>query len=112
MDLTIIRQGNGFITKKYLKKTDRNGYIPLSSCHHPNCLSGILNSQYLRIRWNCTDTSNFLRQSEVIRKRFVEKGYPKDTLDSTIQQVVSTDRAGILAPKKKEVVRVVLHYLL
>lgn len=83
------------------KKMDRNGYIPLSRCHHPKWLSGIPRSQFVRIRWNCSDKDEFLKQSEIIRQRSIEKGYPPETLDVTILQIASMEREGMLVPKDR-----------
>lgn len=75
----------------------------MSSCHHPNWLSGILKSPFLKCRRNCSDKKDFLKQSEIIWQRFLEKVYSEDNLDATIQQVVTLDREIILAPKDESV---------
>lgn len=96
-----MRQDNGFSTKNFFLKKDRNGYIPLFSCHHPKWLSGIPRSQFLRNRRNCSDKDEFLKQSEIIRQRFIEKGNPQETLDVTIRQVALMEREGMLVRKDK-----------
>lgn len=101
LDLAIIRQGKIFVTKYNFKKMDRNGYIPSSCCHHPNWLSNIPQSTFLRIRQNSSSIDDFHRQSGVIKQRFTEKVYTEDTLDAIISQVANVDRETILAPKDK-----------
>lgn len=66
LDLTIIRDGSGFRTKSFFKKTNRNRYIPLYSFHHPSWLPGIPKSQFLRIQCNCFNMNAFMNQLTVI----------------------------------------------
>lgn len=55
LDLVITRKGNSFSTKSYLKPTDKNGFIPIDSCHHPTWLKSVPKGQFKRIRRNCTE---------------------------------------------------------
>lgn len=67
-------RGGKFLTKNYFKPTDRNSYLPLDSCHHMVWLTNIPKGQFTRLRRNCSRRSDFLVQSELLGKRFIDKG--------------------------------------
>lgn len=79
LDLQIFKKGNELYTKTFFK-TDRNGYIPTSSCHHPKWKGNIPKGQLLRIHRNCRKVEDFETQANILIKRFEEKGYQENNL--------------------------------
>lgn len=55
LDLVIFKEQSSLLTKN----TDRNGYIPLDSGHHPKWLKAILKGQFQSIRRNCSHIEDF-----------------------------------------------------
>lgn len=49
LDLVIFKEHSSLLTKTFFKNTDRNGYIPLDSGHHPKWLKVIPKGQFQRI---------------------------------------------------------------
>lgn len=52
LDLEIYKVEDTLHTRTFFKVTDRNGYIPTSSCHHPKWKCNIPKGQRLRIHRN------------------------------------------------------------
>lgn len=101
LDLTLFREGNKLLTRTFFKDVDRNGYIPLTSCHHPRWLGGIPKSQLLRIRRNCSNLSDYNLQANIILKRFQEKGYSLENLERIKQTVGEMDRNDLFRSREK-----------
>lgn len=59
-------------TRTFFKETDRNSYIPTSSCHHQRPVYSTPNT---RLRRNCHADSDFFEQAEKLIERFLDKGY-------------------------------------
>lgn len=101
LDLTLTKQGNRLVSKTFFKATDRNGFVPVNSCHHPQWLGAVPKGQYMRIRRNCDDITDYHTQSEILTNRFQEKGYPLKNLIKTKNQVLAMNRDSLLVPKEK-----------
>lgn len=102
LDLTIFKMGDRLHTGTFFKEVDRNGYIPLGSCHHPRWLSSIPKSQMLRIRRNCDSVHDYWEQSNILVERFKEKGYRPYDLQMIQNSVGHMDRNDLLKENKKE----------
>ncbi|CAI9595210.1 unnamed protein product, partial [Staurois parvus] len=89
LDLTLFNTGNTISTKSYFKPTDRNSFIPKDSCHLPRWLANIPRGQFLRIHRNCTNREDFITQSNILKNRFIEKGYNATSLESEINEIVN-----------------------
>lgn len=101
LDLTLTKNQKKIGTKTFFKETDRNGFVPTHSCHHPQWLGAIPKRQYMRIRRNCDNIKDFQIQAEVLTNRFLEKGYPLEMLIKIKDQVSLMDRVSLLATNKK-----------
>lgn len=101
LDLEIMAMEDHLEFKTYFKPTDRNGYIPVESCHQEQWLKAIPRGQFLRLRRNCSKTSDFLVQSQLLKKRFLEKGYGLDHLDEEINAVLAVERTATLTERPK-----------
>lgn len=101
LDLTLVKNGNRIGTRTFFKATDRNGFVPTNSCHHPQWLVAVPKGQYMRIRRNYDNLIDFHTQSDILTQRFCEKGYSLEDLTKTKNQVLSMDRESLLIPKDK-----------
>lgn len=103
LDLKITIVNERVITSMFFKATDRNGYIPLDSCHHHSWLSAVPKGQFLRLRRNCTDLEEFKREALVLKSRFLTKGYDNMALDSLITEIGNRDHQALLGDKPPQV---------
>lgn len=97
LDLEIFKQGDTFLTKNYFKPTDRNGFIPLDSCHHHSWLYNVPKGQFIRLRRNCALDSDYFSQAKILANRFLQKGYEEEHVMSNIISVGSLDRSSLVA---------------
>lgn len=105
LDLEIFKDGDSFKTWNNFKPSDRNGYIPLDSCHHRSWLCNIPRGKLIRLRCNFTSGSDFLAQSNILAERFQQKDYSKDVIHKEIARVGSLNRSDLISDSnnKKEV---------
>lgn len=66
------------------------GTSHLDSCHHSTWLCNIPRGQFICIRCNCALDSDYQAQSQVLEKRFFQKGYQREQVN------VDRDKIGIL----------------
>lgn len=101
LDLQIFKNNNRLDTRTFFKETDRNGYIPTRSCHHPKWIGNMPKGQLMRMRRNCSSITDFERQADVLIKRFTDKGYEKKEMDRLKEQVKNMDRSSLLHKKER-----------
>ena len=100
LDVRIEQQRGKLTTKVYFKTTDRNSYLSIRSGHHPAWIKNIPKGQFLRVRRNCTEYSDYVEQANTLKRRFVQKGYDESNLNDIIQEVAEVPREQCL--KKRE----------
>lgn len=103
LDLEIFKGEGVFHTRNHFKTTDRNAYIPLTSCYHKSWLCNIPRGQFIRLRRNCTSDDDFLVQSQVLADRFKEKGYSEALVNAEIAKVLAIDRNTVVEDKVKSI---------
>lgn len=101
LDLEIFKTGTSLYTRTFFKETDRNGYIPNSSCHHPRWKGNIPKGQLMRLRRNCDLIADFDKQADMLIQRFQEKGYAANTLAKLKSDVMKMDRKTLLNNTRK-----------
>lgn len=101
LDVTVMKGATNFYTKAYFKPSDRNSYIPIQSGHHPRWLRNIPKGQFMRIRRNCTEDTDYYDQASLIKQRFVEKGYKESSLNHIMQEVGNTTQNNLLEPRTR-----------
>ena len=102
LDVTIERCNDRLKTKVYFKSTDRNSYLSIRSGHHPAWIKNIPKGQFLRVRRDCTDDSDYFEQANVLKKRFAQKGYDEINLVSMIQEIAEKPREDCFKKKIEE----------
>lgn len=104
LDLHIFMDGDKLRTKIHFKTTDRNGYIPVGSCHHPQWKTANPKCHIrMRIRRKCSALKDYVDQTNVLIQRFLDKGYPHARLLKVRDSVGRMNRETLLESKHKEV---------
>lgn len=80
LDLKLFYRKNRLLTRTFFKEVDKNGYISTRSCRQPGWIKAIPKGQFVWIRRNCDLDDDYWAQSEVLMRRFLEKGYTFMTL--------------------------------
>lgn len=102
LDLEIFKRDEGLHTRTFFKATDRNGYMPMSSCHHPQWKGNIPKGQLLRIRRNCNTIEDFSIQVDLLIEQFQEKSYNLDHLLKLKTAIAGMDRKSLLCKSKRK----------
>ena len=103
LDTTVKKGPNSKIyVDLYVKKTDTNSYLKYDSAHPPKCKESLPYSQFLRIKRICTNEEDYNEHIATKEKEFLDKGYPKTTLEEAKLKLTTKDRAELLIKNPKE----------
>ena len=75
-DVTTYQEENKIKATLFVKPTDSHGYLVFSSCHPQNIKSSITYLQFLTIRRNCTEWTEFIKHSVQLHSYLSLRGYP------------------------------------
>jgi len=118
LDITIRKFGNSLLTSNYHKPTDANTYLHYRSCHPAHQKKSIPYSQYLRMTRNSTTDDSKENSISKLEKNFLQRGYPKNILDTSRNQVSNLSQGQILqgthqqqdnSSKKNNIIYVTTH---
>ncbi len=102
LDTKVIIKNNHIITDLYQKPTDSHNYLMYDSAHPQSCKDSIPYSQLLRIRWICSEESDFLGHCFNLIRHFTQRGYPLKLLEESLFHAQQHDRIGLLQYKKPD----------
>ena len=102
VDVTISLKHGKLSTTLFTKPTDSPFYLNTSSCHPSHVLKNILKGQFIRLRRICSRKSDYLLNSEILCKQFIERGFHEKELKKTIKQVAKMDRNELLRVRIRE----------
>ncbi|KAM9323972.1 cytochrome P450 2F2-like [Gastrophryne carolinensis] len=106
LDVKLTLEPDGSIgTNLYRKPTAVNSLLEYNSSHIRHQKDGI--PYGLRARRNCTQETHFEEQADILKSRFLERGYPPRVIHKAYVRARRTDRSDLLCPrtmtgKKKE----------
>jgi hypothetical protein len=99
---TTIRLNNGCLTSDlYSKPTDSHFFLRRDSCHPNHCKTGLIYSQFLRLKRICSTNEAFLRRALEFRRYFLNRGYTRHQIDTAYLKSSTLKREDLL--KYKEV---------
>ena len=100
LDTTIHLEANGDLwTDLYCKPTDSHSYLRFDSSQPGHCCKSLSYSQFLRVRRICTHDTDYERHGTNMIACFIERGYPKQLLLDTFNQVKGFTRESLLEIK-------------
>jgi hypothetical protein len=81
------------LTDLYTKPTDSRSYLNFNSCHPPHVFSGIVFSQFLRLRRIINDNSRLKARIDELKVCFHNGGYPNVMVDNIANKVLGMERS-------------------
>ena len=102
LDTTVSLNHGKLRTTLFTKPTDSHFYLSTSSCHSSYVLKNIPKGQFIRLRRICSRKSDYLLKSEILCKRFIERGFHEKELKKTIKQVAKMDRNELVRDRIRE----------
>lgn len=100
-----IRHTDGLAAMKYfLQKQEQRDEMHDSflSFHPEHLRKGIPKGQFLRVRRNCTNDSDFKEEAADLTRRFQARGYPRKTISKAYITAKNTPRKDLLTPKPRK----------
>lgn len=100
LDLTLFFGKDGLIgTRLYRKPTDGHQFIHWTSSHAKHVKTGVLYSQLLRIKRNCSEEADYQREKSNLIARFRQRGYPNQEIGIQEARVDLLSRRTLLEPR-------------
>ena len=87
LDVTVCLKHGKLRTTLFTYRTHSYFHLNISSCHPSHVLKNMLKEQFTRLRRVCSRKSGNQLNSEVLRKKFIERGFHEKELKKTIKQV-------------------------
>lgn len=102
LDTLIEKDGRGNLqTNINRKPTATNSLLNWYSHHPTSPKRGIPKGQFLSVRRNCSRLRDFHQQSDELGRRFLQRGYPLNTLRAAHDHALQQNRTKLLTPKIK-----------
>ena len=104
LDTTVYKnkEQNKLLTTVYSKPTDRRHFPHYTSAYPRSLIKSIPYSQALRLKKICTETSELLKNLQVLKESFINRGFKEKFLDTEFQRFSENERDALLTPKSKE----------
>ena len=87
LDCKVKRQPTGLYTDLYVKDTATHGYVRADSCHPKHITSKGPYSQFLRLRRNCFQDTDFEKHANDMKSHYLNRGYPQNVIDEAYTRV-------------------------
>ena len=96
LDMWICKTGNKIETSLYTKPTDLHEYLHFTSCHPTHVTQNLPYGLFLHIKRICSEESDFIQKSEVLKLQLRERGYPHRVIKCGFKKAASKERKEIL----------------
>lgn len=77
LDMVVYKKNNKLAVRVFRKPTDKNTSLHFNLNHPWHLKTNLPYSQFLRMKHNCTEESNFQYESKTLAKQLRDRGYPE-----------------------------------
>ena len=103
LDTKVQITNNGQLqTTLYKKPTDRKSFLHKKSYHPPSTKQSIPYSQALRLSRICSNDTEYMKQLECLKVKFIERGYQEKDVIEQFNKATAIQRKETLIYKEKE----------
>ena len=102
IDETVSLNHGKLTTTLFTKPTDSHFCVNTSSYHPSHVVKNTPKGQFIRLRRVCSRKSDYLLNSEILCKKFIEHSFHEKELKKTIKQVAKMDRNELLQDRIPE----------
>lgn len=97
LDTYVFRSENDLVAiKPFRKPTDMSTYLHYELFHPVHIHRNLPYGQFLRLRRNSTQDSDFIRASQVLYNQLLQRGYPERIVKQAYTRVQCISRSNIL----------------
>ena len=101
LDMDISLKLGKLTTSVHYKATDSHSYLDHHSLHNPSMKNSIPPSQFLRLRCQCSDDTDFKEKAEEMVEFFIQRHYPEDIVRTALQKVKPFHISKLFCPTTK-----------
>ena len=94
-------KANNLKTTLYSKPTDSHLYLNHTSNHPKHVLKNLPKGQFIRIRRICSKKSVYFRNSKILSKFFLKRGYSEKAVQTAIDEVALIERKELLYERQR-----------
>ncbi|KAJ1177455.1 hypothetical protein NDU88_002710 [Pleurodeles waltl] len=98
LDLLITEKNGLLKTEVYYKPTDRNNLLQFHSFHPRSLRENLPVGQFLRLRRNCTELTDFKKHAKKLNDKLQVRGYPAYLLRRAEKRARFSNRETLLQP--------------
>lgn len=113
--ITLYTSNEGLHSRLYRKETACNAILHAHSSHPTHQIDSIPYGEFVRVRRNCSEESDFLNCIGDMRNRFLKRGYPFPVINRAAERIAKTERKATLSNRSKPIesahtVRLIIDY--
>ena len=104
IDFLDVRVGlidGSFTTDLYTKPNDKKTYLHYRSDHPQSVKDAIPLGLFARAKRICSTEDKFVKQSQIIKDRLTQRGYPEKVIHKQYEKIKRSDRSSLLERKKQ-----------
>ncbi|XP_078506116.1 uncharacterized protein LOC144763946 [Lissotriton helveticus] len=101
LDVQLFVENNKIQSCTHRKATACNSILHYESAHPRHVIENIPYGEMIRMRRNCSTDDSFQHSIQETEKSFLERGYPKKTLEKANKKVQNVSRTSTLTPKSR-----------
>jgi len=98
LDTTVYRitGTNKLGVRLFTKDTDTHAYLTYTSSHPINNKQSGPYGQFLRLKRNCTEVKDFVKNAADTKQHYLRRGYPEKIIDKHLEKAHQQDRTQLL----------------
>ncbi|KAJ1143227.1 hypothetical protein NDU88_009538 [Pleurodeles waltl] len=101
LDLLITERNGSLVTEVFYKPTDRNTLLQFQSFHPRSLRENLPVGQYLHLRRNCTELTDYKKHAQQLTNKLRARGYPDHLLRRADKRVLVSPRETLLHPSSR-----------
>lgn len=99
LDVTLVMEGGKLETDRHVKPTNPQLFLHYSSNHPRSVFKAIVYGQAITVRTICSKDDFVSKHLAILKRKFIERGYPVDMVQSELDRGSRLTRADLLKPK-------------
>ena len=99
LDVTLVIEDGKLETNRHIKPTNPQLFLHYSSNHPSSVFKAIVYGQAITVRTICSKDEYVSEHLEVLKQKFIQRGYPKQMVEKELRRGSALSRADLLRPK-------------
>ena len=102
LDTNVKKSGDKkkLLVELYTKPTDTHNYLHFNSFHPSHTKRAGPYGQFLRVRRNCSLLSDYDKHSQMLKEKYLQRGYPLGLVENSRMKARRLDRSSLINPNR------------